>query len=142
MPAGAQGGDDGVVSHFDARPRRLDRAAIAAACSRSIEGPANIDGASLHAGQQRDDARMIADGAGFNDTAVVDDTRKCRILGAGRHDDLATVGLDQLLILRETVQGALINLEMHQLITVKGQGCSITAAEGDCSELRSDDSPG
>ncbi|WP_244893933.1 hypothetical protein [Chromobacterium violaceum] len=65
---------------------------------------------------------MAFQGAGFDDPAIVDGAAQDAVVGACGHDDLAAVGLNQLLIFGEVVQGAFIDLDADQLVVGEAYG--------------------
>ncbi|OIQ81799.1 hypothetical protein GALL_364310 [mine drainage metagenome] len=126
---GCGGGDAGAVSHFDGRRRGFDEAAITGFRGGGIERAADIDGSRLHAAKQGDDAVTVFHRARFDHAGVVDHAGEQGIFCAGGHDHLAAVGLNQLPVLGQVVERALVHLHLQQAVAAEGQGGGAAGAE-------------
>ncbi|OYV48462.1 MAG: hypothetical protein B7X10_03025 [Burkholderiales bacterium 21-58-4] len=81
----------------------FDEPAVAAIRGGGIERAADVDGAGLHVAHQFDDTADVLHGTRFDDTDVVDHCCAECVGGFGRHDDLAAIRPDQLLVLCQGV---------------------------------------
>ncbi|MCY1170990.1 hypothetical protein D9M73_110830 [compost metagenome] len=67
-------------------------------------------------------AALVVQGLGLNDTRVVDHRTQQGVCGACRQKHLAAVGLDQLAVVGQRVDGGLIDAVAQQVAVVDIQG--------------------
>ena len=124
-----QGGDVRVARHRDVRGAGFNGAAIAAIGRAGVERSAHADAAVVHVAQQPDDTAHVLQRARLHDAAVVDHGGGQRIGRRGRlrrEDHLATVRHDQLLVVHQRVEGALIDAVTEQRTVVQLHGDLVT----------------
>ena len=137
-----RGADVGAVGNLDAGGGSFNKTAIAATCAplrRRVQRAADIDGAGRHAAEQRNAAAVIVHRARFDRAGVVDHARHQRILGAGRHDDDAAVGLNHAAVLDQRGEHALIDFHVDQIVAAKRQRRRAARAQCHAAEPGRDD---
>jgi len=117
LAAGSGGGNPGAVGYLDMGGGGFDEAAVAAVGGAGIEGAGDVDAAVLTIAQQFDGAVMVFQRAGFDHPVVVHRRLQQGIRGLRRHQHGAAVGADQLLVLRQCVERALVDLDADQLVS-------------------------
>src|SRR5262245_56554541 len=99
----------------------LDGAAVTSIRSRGIERTADIDRAAIRAAQELDLTTLLLQRSGFDDTGVVDYGIQQRVARGGCHYHRAAIGLNELPVLDEGPNGALIDLDVQQPVAAEVQ---------------------
>ena len=130
--------DAGRVGNFDVRGAGFNEAAIATVRRARIQCAGQIQRAGRHAAQQHNIASVVFHRARFNQTGVVDDAGQQRVFGTGAHQHPAAAGVNHAAVGAQAVQHALVDLQLHQAVVLKGQRGGAAGAQGHRAQRRAD----
>jgi hypothetical protein len=117
-------GEDQLAIYADRSARQRDVSVQVGA--RGIERAGLVDLPPF----ENDHPVVHLDAARFNEAAVIDHPGQQTVAGSGRHDHLPTVGLDELAVLGQAIDRALIDSQLHETVAAKSQRRGTAGTKG------------
>ncbi|MCY1167689.1 hypothetical protein D9M73_76590 [compost metagenome] len=124
--AGRPGGDHRAVGNFDVRRAGFNEAAIAAVGGRSIERTRDVHRAIAHVAHQQDATGLVQYCFGLDHAGVIDRGTGQAVHGLGREQHLPAIGLDELLVFGQGVDGTFVDAVAQQRAVVQVE-CDLVA---------------